>query len=103
MLEGPPPSTLERPDLYVLARFLDRLWRPDGYPPVEFSRAKLQMAVRLNYDLFRRYLGFLVERGFVEVGPNERGDEVVRLSQDGREAHARLVGWIRDAIGTDRL
>jgi predicted transcriptional regulator len=90
-VDVPPPA---RPDLYVVARFLDRLTeRPDGAP-----RTRLQQAVRLNYDLYRSYLSFLLAKGWIEVD-----DERVRATEKGRDAHARLVGWIRDALGDIRL
>lgn len=88
-------ETPPRPDLYVLARFLDRLAAtPEGYP-----RTRLQAAVRLNYDLYRRYLALLARKGWIQVAPGKDGDERVHLTPAGRAAHARLVGWIRDAFG----
>lgn len=66
------------------------------------SKSSLQRACRVNYDLFRRYLDFCVERGFVIVVEGQASDEV-RLTDEGREAHARLVGWIRDLLGTGIL
>lgn len=91
-----PPA---RPDLYVLARFLDRLASAhDG-----FVRAKLQAAVRLNYDLYRSYLALLLGKGLARVEPDKEGVERVWLTPEGRRAHERLVGWIRDALGDVRL
>ena len=101
--DPPPADRPHRPDLYVVARFLDRLCRPEGEPQPELSKAKLQLAVRLNYDLFRRYLAFLLERGFVEVVANGSGVELVRLTTEGRSAHARLVAWIRSVLGESAL
>lgn len=86
------------PDPYVLARFLEALWAPPGHPGVVRSKASLQRACRVNYDLFRRYLAFCVERGLVVVVEGTGADEV-RLTPEGRAAHARLVGWIRDLLG----
>lgn len=88
----------KKPDPYVLARFLDALWHEPGTPPVRRSKSSLQRAARVNYDLFRRYLGFVERQGFVEVEPGERSDQV-RLTQAGRDAHARLLGWMRDLLG----
>jgi predicted transcriptional regulator len=88
-----------RPDLYVVARFLDKLTAaPDG-----LTHAKLQAAVRLNYDLYRRYLALLVTKGFARVGPDKEGAERATLTPEGRHAHERLVRWIRDAFGDVRL
>lgn len=91
-----------RPDPYVLARFLEALWAPPGHPAVVRSKASLQRACRVNYDLFRRYLAFCVERGFVVVVEKTGADEV-RLTPEGHAAHGRLVGWIRDLLGDGML
>jgi predicted transcriptional regulator len=79
-----------KPDLYVVARFLDRLAQPGA----SYTRSKLQLAVRLNYDLFRWYLAFLEAKGFVEVAP-EDGRDVVRLTAAGRAADRELGDWVR--------
>jgi predicted transcriptional regulator len=85
------PARLPRkPDLYVVARVLDRL----AQPGVRLTRSKLQLAVRLNYDLFRWYLAFLEEQGFVE-SREEEGREVVRLTEAGHAADRQLGEWIR--------
>ena len=94
-----PQGAPRRPDLYVVARFLDRLAQaPEGVP-----RARLQHAVRLNYDLYRGYLALLAAKRYLRVVPDKEGHDRVWLTQEGREAHARLVGWIRDAFGDVRL
>lgn len=80
-----------RPDLHVLARFLDRMAAP-GAP--EFSRSALQRAVGLNYDLFRKYLAILLERGLVENTPG-KGDNL-RITAEGQRVHAELVRWLDD-------
>lgn len=89
----PPPW---KPDLYVVARFLDRLSEPDR----AFTRAQLQLAVRLNWDLFRRYLAFLEARGLVAVEKAGERD-VVALTAAGRETRRRLLEWVRDVVGDD--
>ena len=93
------PHPPDRPDLYVVARFLDVLrGAPEGYP-----RTRLQGAVRLNYDLYRSYLALLLERELVAVSADDEGVERVHLTAKGAAAHTRLVGWIRDAFGDIRL
>lgn len=88
-----------KPDLYVVARFLDRLWEPES----SYTRSQLQMATRVNYDLFRRYLAFLHEKGFVVVSPADKGGDIIKLTMRGREAHAVLVEWIRRVVGESVL
>lgn len=91
-----PPA---RPDLYVLARFLDRLGEAESGIP----RTRLQQAVRLNYDLYRRYLGLLLDKGWVHLQSDKEGVERVALTRAGRDARTKLVGWIRDAFGDLRF
>lgn len=88
-----------RPDLYVVARFLDRLRYDEG----THTRSSLQMAVRLNYDLFKSYLAFLEDKGFLRVTPQEKGSDEVHITNEGVQAHGRIVAWIRDVIGEDFL
>lgn len=90
---------MERPDLYVVARFLERLAQPDR----SFGKTDLQLAVRLNYSIYKRYLAWLVAKGYVAIFPDADGAERIQLTASGREAYARLVGWIREAVGDERL
>lgn len=86
-MAAPPPS---RPDLYVVLRLLDRLSKADD----PMLRTHLQVGANLNYDLFARYLLWMIERGLVEACPMEDGKEGIGLTTKGREAYARLLEWI---------
>lgn len=88
-----------RPDLYVVARFLQRLWRPD----VTLTRSGLQRAVGLNYDLFRKYLAFLESRGLVSVAKDGEGRDVVRLTKEGLRLHDDLARWLTSLFGDSGL
>jgi predicted transcriptional regulator len=77
-----------------MARFLDAL---DAQPKGR-SKSDLQRAVRLNYDLFRDYLGMLEERTLVErlgTGRNER----IRLTPAGQDARSRMLDWVARVLG----
>lgn len=89
----------ERPDLYVVARFLDALHNDDGV----HTNSSLQMAVGLNYDRYLAYLAFLEAKGWVRVDESVAGSPEVRLTREGVGAYEHLVQWIRDTIGEDRL
>lgn len=89
----------ERPDLYVVARFLDALYGHEG----THTNSSLQMAVRLNYDRFLAYLAFLEGEGWAEVDEEVSGSPEVRLTGDGRNAYHHLVRWILDVVGDDFL
>ncbi len=90
MASSPP---LDRPDLYVVARLLERLWREE---PV--LKTHLQVAARVNYDVFARYLEWLRVRGLVALENAEDGHERVRLTPKGHDAYLRLVQWINEVV-----
>jgi predicted transcriptional regulator len=89
---------LERPDLYVLARFLDVLYS-NGQP---MKKTNLQMRVGLNYPRFVDYLGWLTSHGFVQQ-TGEGGAELYSLSPKGLDAYHRLVDWIRETMKGMRI
>jgi len=90
---------LDRPDLYVLARFLDTL-HVNGQP---MKKTNLQMRVGLNYPRFMEYLEWMVSHGFLFQTKDAEGAEVFSLSQQGLDAHNRLVAWIRDTMKGMRI
>jgi predicted transcriptional regulator len=92
MNDGSGPDAPFRPDLYVVARFLDRL----DDPGVVWTRSSLQTGVRLNYDQFRRYLDFLQRRGWVAIGKADGRSPRITLTASGRDAWTRLLAWIED-------
>ncbi len=88
------PAPLERPDLYVVARLLERLWRADD--PV--LKTRLQVAAHVNYDVFSRYLDWLRAHGLVVLESAEDGHERVHLTPKGHEAYRKLVQWINEVV-----
>jgi predicted transcriptional regulator len=89
---GSPP--LDRPDLYVVARLLERLWRMDA--PV--VKTRLQVAANVNYDVFSRYLDWMVGRGLVSLANSADGHARVALTPKGRDAYRQLVQWIHEIV-----
>ncbi len=87
-----------RPDLYVLARLLSRLAAQD-----DWTKAKLQLAVRLNYTLFARYLEFGVGRGWIVVDPRAEGSDGVKVTDEGRKAWKQLEDWLAKWLRDSRL
>lgn len=96
--DPPDPALFAKPDLYVVARFLDKL----GEAGAPYPRSQLQMAVRLNYDLYRKYLAFLEAKGFVALQGEGRATHVA-LTPRGLEARRQLVQWIRGVLGEGPL
>jgi predicted transcriptional regulator len=84
----------DRPDLYVVARLLEALWRQDA--PI--VKTRLQVAANVNYDVFSRYLDWMVGRGLVSLENSADGHERVALTQKGHEAYRQLVQWIHEIV-----
>jgi predicted transcriptional regulator len=82
---------LERPDLYVLARFLDLLYE-SGQP---MKKTNIQMRTGLNYARFSDYFDWMISHGFLQK-KEEDGAELYSLSPQGLDAYHRLVAGIRD-------
>lgn len=87
---------MDRPNLFVIARFLHRL--EDGPVP----RGRLQLMVRLNYDIFRRYLDLLEQRGHIE-SKDVDGSSCLAVTDAGRQAHARLRKALHDWLDESHL
>ena len=84
---------MEKPDLYVLARFLDILYK-NGQP---MKKTNIQMRMGLNYSRFSEYLDWLLTHGLVFKDDN--GDaELYGLSPRGLDSYHRLFDWIRDTM-----
>lgn len=83
-----------RPDLYVVARLLEHLWRQDG-PMVP---TRLQVAGNVNYDVFTRYIEWMLSRGLVTRESSVDGSERIYLTGEGHEAYRRLVQWVNELV-----
>lgn len=85
---------MRKPDLYVVARFLDVLSRNRA----GLKKTPLQMSVRLNYQTFLNYLEWLEKHELVKVAVDDEGNERIMLSAKGVEAYKRLVEWIIETM-----
>ena len=77
----------------MVARFLERLWRDER----QHRKTDLQLAVRLNYNVYRKYLDWMQEKGLITVG------ETVAITPKGLETYRSLVTWIKDTVGDEHL
>lgn len=85
---------MRKPDLYVVARFLDVLmWKNAG-----IKKTNLQMSVRLNYQTFLKYLKWLEKHELLEIVTGSDGNDKVVLTKKGIEAYKRLVEWIKETV-----
>lgn len=88
------PQPLDRPDLYIVARLLERLWREEE----PMLKTRLQVASNVNYDVFRKYVSWMTDRSLVVMENSADGHEKVRLTPKGEEAYKKLVQWINEVI-----
>src|SRR5213076_3452323 len=84
---------MERPDLYVVARILDRLWETDG----PMLRTHLQVGSNVNYDILVRYLDWMREHGLISLDDGD-GHVRVGLTEKGREAYRKITQWISEVV-----
>ena len=61
-------------------------------------KTKLQVSTNLNYDVFRKYLAWMVERELAVLENSSDGHEKVVLTPKGEEAYRKLVQWINDVV-----
>lgn len=88
---------MSRPDVYVVARILERLsLRGPRHP-----RTKLQHAVRLNTQVFTRYMNWLVARGYV-TRHIESEKETFAVTREGLNVLQSLGTWIEATLGDER-
>jgi len=86
------------PDLRVVARILEALWRlGDRVRPT-----RLQQASGTNYTQFTRYLDLLVQRGLLSVETDAHGDRWISLTPKGQAAHGFLVSGLAAVLGATR-
>lgn len=81
-----------RIDLIVLARMLDAL-----YEEGRMRKTRLQLASRLNYPAFKRYLDWMVEKGLLRIVETEDG-EYVELTREGLDSYEKLVVWVKKFV-----
>jgi len=84
---------MDRPDLYVVARILERLWRETD----PMLRTRLQLSVGTNYDLLTKYLDWMRGRGLVTFVEDD-GHQKVMLTEQGGESYRKLVVWINETV-----
>jgi len=90
----PDPRRMDRPDLYVVARILERLWREEK-PMV---KTRLQVAIHVNYDVFTKYLDWMLSKGLVAIQNSPEEHERVIITEKGMESYKKLVQWINEVI-----
>jgi predicted transcriptional regulator len=85
-----------KPDLYVVARFLEKLIAGGG----QRRKTELQMAVGLNFNVYMKYLEWLENKNLINVVEEDERSKFVSLTPKGMETYKTLVKWIKDVVGS---
>ena len=85
---------LEKPDLYVVARFLDIMYRNGS----GMKKTNIQMLLGINYPRFMEYLEWLLKHDLVSESLDEEKAERIRLTPKGIDSYHRLVDWIKETL-----
>jgi len=89
------PGKEAKPDLYVVARFLEKLIASGG----QRRKTELQMAVGLNFNVYTKYLDWLERKTLIRVVEEDEHVKWVSLTPRGMDTYKTLVKWIRDVVG----
>jgi predicted transcriptional regulator len=85
---------LEKPDLYVVARFLDIMYKNGP----AMKKTNIQMLLGLNYPRFIEYLDWLLKHDLVVEAADENKIEKIMLTPKGYDSYHRLVDWIKETL-----
>jgi len=85
---------LDKPDLYVVARFLDIMYRNGP----AMKKTNIQMLLGVNYPRFMEYLEWLLKHGLASETIDEEKNERIVLTPKGIDSYHRLVDWIKDTL-----
>ncbi len=93
---SPQEDTATRPDLYVVARFLEKLIAKGG----SRRKTELQMAVGLNFNVYTKYLRWMEDKNLIHMEEREERSKYVSITSKGQETYKTLVGWIKEVVGS---
>ena len=85
-----------RPDLYVVARFLEKLLAKGGAR----RKTELQMAVGLNFNVYTKYLAWLESKDLIRIQEKDERLKYISITPKGLETYKTLVGWIKEVVGS---
>ena len=87
--------SLEKPDLYVVARFLNIMYRNGS----AMKKTNIQMSLRLNYPRFTEYLHWMLEHQLVTESVDEQEKtERIMLTPKGIDSYHKMVDWISETL-----
>ncbi len=86
--------TLIKPNLYVIARFLETI-HENGHA---INKSKIQRHLGLRYPRFLEYLQWLQDHHLIETQKESDQSERIILTPKGLESYYRLSHWIDETI-----
>lgn len=86
---------MNKPDIYVISRFLEKLWLNNS----KFKVTQLQMATGLNYNVFTKYLNWLEERNLVIIEDKDKPHRTVKITKKGIDIYKSLVILLSKLMG----
>lgn len=87
-------ADISKPDLYVVSRILERLWKAKE----PMIKTRLQLAAKVNYDVFTRYIDWMALKDLVAFEKLPNGHDGITLTSKGEEAYRKLAQWINEVI-----
>lgn len=88
-------SAMAKPDLYVVARFLEKLMVKKG----GWKKTQLQMAVGLNYNVYSKYLDWLEDKKLILMLHASDEGQLVTLTPKGHELYIILLKLLEEVMG----
>lgn len=85
---------MDKPDLYVVARFLDVMFKNGS----GMKKTNIQMLLGVNYPRFVQYLEWLLEHDLVSASTDDEGVERIRLTPKGIDSYHRFVDWMNETF-----
>ena len=90
---------LEKPDLYIVARFLEIMYRNGS----RMKKTNIQMLLGIRYPRFIEYLDWLLAHRFVEESVDDEDAKIIILTSKGVESYRKLVDLIKETFDVTKI
>ncbi|WP_455393127.1 winged helix-turn-helix domain-containing protein [[Eubacterium] cellulosolvens] len=84
-----------KPDIYIIARILEKIWLKGG----TCRKSELQMASNLNYNIYIKYLNWMVDKELLVLEKRASRKIEVRITKKGLKTYDLMVEWIKENVG----
>ncbi|MFI5450492.1 MAG: winged helix-turn-helix domain-containing protein [Candidatus Bathyarchaeia archaeon] len=90
---------MEKPDLYVVARFLEIMYRNNS----SMKKTNIQMLLGIRYPRFMEYLDWLMKHEFVAESLDDEKAKIIILTPKGIDSYHRLVDLIKETFDVAKI